>query len=368
MVKQHELKNESCVEVTAHGVADPERYGGSRSSTVWIKDPLAIHLGRGVDSSSAARGIVVDLSSGTIVELVPAGGEPTGGPTSLRQIVDASEHVVTPGLVNSHHHFYQTLTRAWAPVADLPLFGWLTNLYPVWARLTPRALEVATTVAMAELLESGCTTTSDHHYLFPDGLENAIDIQVEVVRRLGMRATLTRGSMSLGENEGGLPPQNTVQDADVILEDSRRLVNSYHERGPGAQVQIALAPCSPFSVTTHLMRDSADLAQELDVRLHTHLAETLDEKRTFAGNGLASERWITWIPWDGSEAERGWPTAYILMTRRSPGSVGRASLWRTARRLICGWPPGLPEPSISRRRELRWDLGSTGRRPTTHPT
>ncbi|WP_085529736.1 8-oxoguanine deaminase [Kocuria massiliensis] len=324
MVKQHELKNESRVEVTAHGVADPERYGGSRSSTVWIKDPLAIHLGRGVDSSSAARGIVVDLSSGTIVELVPAGGEPTGGPTSLRQIVDASEHVVTPGLVNSHHHFYQTLTRAWAPVADLPLFGWLTNLYPVWARLTPRALEVATTVAMAELLESGCTTTSDHHYLFPDGLEHAIDIQVEVVRRLGMRATLTRGSMSLGENEGGLPPQNTVQDAEVILEDSRRLVNSYHERGSGAQVQIALAPCSPFSVTTHLMRDSADLAQELDVRLHTHLAETLDEEDFCRERfGLRTVDYLDSVGWLGG---RTWLAHGVHFDDEEIARLGRAGV------------------------------------------
>jgi 8-oxoguanine deaminase len=131
---------------------------------------------------------------------------------------------------------------------------------------------------MAELLLSGCTTAADHHYLFPTGMEDAIDVQVDVVRKLGMRAMLTRGSMSLGEDEGGLPPQHTVQDGDTILADSQRLIHQYHERGEGAQVQIALAPCSPFSVTQDIMRDSATLAKQEDVRLHTHLAETLDEE------------------------------------------------------------------------------------------
>src|SRR5699024_2010791 len=133
-------------------------------------------------------------------------------------------------------------------------------------------------VAMAELLETGCTTTSDHHYLFPDGGDVTIDTQVEVARELGMRAVLTRGSMSVGEDEGGLPPRHTVQDPETILADSERLVAAYHERGDGAMIQIALAPCSPFSVSTELMADSAALATRLDVRLHTHLAETLDEE------------------------------------------------------------------------------------------
>lgn len=138
-----------------------------------------------------------------------------------------------PGLINTHHHFYQTLTRAWAPVVSQPLFPWLKALYKVWAGLTTRDLELATTVALAELLLSGCTTAADHHYLFPDGLAEAIDVQVEVVNRLGVRATLTRGSMSLGERDGGLPPQRTVQDAETILADSERLIAAYHQRGPG---------------------------------------------------------------------------------------------------------------------------------------
>ncbi len=244
-------------------------------SVLWLSNPLGVHLGPDSDAPSADGGVVVDTDTGLIVELVPRGVAPT---VDVDEIFDASRHVLTPGLINAHHHFYQTLTRAWAPVADVPLFNWLLGLYPVWAKLTPRALELATTVAMAELLESGCTTAADHHYLFPEGMENAIDTQVDVVRTLGMRAMLTRGSMSLGEDDGGLPPQHTVQDPDVILADSERLISAYHERGDGAQVQIGLAPCSPFSVTTGLMADSASLARSLDARLHTHLAETLDEE------------------------------------------------------------------------------------------
>lgn len=163
-------------------------------------------------------------------------------------------------------------------MVNQPLFPWLKTLYPVWARLTPEKLALASKVALAELLLSGCSTAADHHYLFPGGLENAIDVQVEAVRELGMRAMLTRGSMSLGEADGGLPPQQTVQQGEVILADSQRLIGQYHQRGDGAQIQIALAPCSPFSVTQEIMRQSAELADDLDVRLHTHLAETLDEE------------------------------------------------------------------------------------------
>lgn len=244
-------------------------------STLWLQNPSAIHLGAETPSDAAAGGIVVDTASGTITELVATGGTPTTPP---QQTFDASAHVVTPGLVNTHHHFYQTLTRAWPPVASSKLFDWLVRLYPVWARLDAEAMQLATTVAMAELLETGCTTTADHHYLFPDGGDVSIDVQVEVARELGMRAVLTRGSMSVGEDDGGLPPQHTVQDPEVILADSERLVRTYHEPGEGARIQIALAPCSPFSVSTTLMADSAALAEELDVRLHTHLAETLDEE------------------------------------------------------------------------------------------
>ena len=237
-------------------------------TAIWIKDPLAIL------ADGAERGIVV--ADGRIAELVPAGALPA---TPGAAVFDAADHVVLPGLINTHHHFYQTLTRATPAALDRELFDWLGALYPIWARLTPDALELAATVAMAELLLSGCTTTTDHHYVFPAGLEQAIDIEVAVAQRLGIRVVLTRGSMNLSQRDGGLPPDSVVQDEDTILADSQRLIDRYHQRGDDAMVQIALAPCSPFSVTTSLMRATAALAAKSDVRLHTHLAETQDEAR-----------------------------------------------------------------------------------------
>lgn len=237
-------------------------------SALWIRDPLAILAG------DAERGIV--LQDGRVVELIAAGQSPTAPNV---EIYDAGEHVVLPGLINTHHHFYQTLTRAVPAALDRELFPWLQALYPIWARLTPEALDLGMTLAMAELLLSGCTTTADHHYVFPAGLEDAIDIEVAAARRLGLRVLLTRGSMNLSQRNGGLPPDSVVQDEDAILADSERVVARYHEAGQGATVQIALAPCSPFSVTTSLMRSTAELAGRLNVRMHTHLAETEDENR-----------------------------------------------------------------------------------------
>ncbi|MGJ5201906.1 8-oxoguanine deaminase [Bradyrhizobium sp. HKCCYLR20261] len=238
------------------------------TTPIWIKDPLAIL------ADDAARGVVVD--GGRIVELVAAGAEPA---TPAAVAYDASAHVVIPGLINTHHHFYQTLTRALPAAMDRELFPWLKALYPIWAKLTPESLDAAVTLAMSELMLSGCTTTTDHHYVFPAGLEDAVGIEVAAARRLGIRVLLTRGSMNLSERDGGLPPDSVVQDEDTILADSERVVAAYHERGPDAMVQIALAPCSPFSVTGSLMQKTAALADKLDVRLHTHLAETEDENR-----------------------------------------------------------------------------------------
>lgn len=238
----------------------------SPSQAVWIKDPIAIL------ADGAERGIVV--RDGRIVELVARGHTPR---TPDAQPFDAALHVVIPGLINTHHHFYQTLTRALPAAMDRELFPWLQALYPVWARLTPEALDAAVTVAMSELLLSGCTTTTDHHYVFPAGLEEAVDIEVAAAQRLGLRVMMTRGSMNRSQRDGGLPPDSVVQDEDTILADSERVVAKHHQRGPDALVQIALAPCSPFSVTTSLMRSTAALAERLDVRLHTHLAETEDE-------------------------------------------------------------------------------------------
>jgi 8-oxoguanine deaminase len=234
-------------------------------TALWLRDPLAIL------ADNADRGLVVQ--DGTILQLVPAGATPTIPCAEF----DAGVHVIIPGLINTHHHFYQTLTRALPTAIDRTLFPWLTALYPVWARLTPQALESAVTVAMAELLLSGCTTTTDHHYVFPPGLEHAIDIEAGVAQRLGIRAVLTRGSMNLSQKDGGLPPDSVVQSEDSILADSERLITAFHDPNPGAMLQIALAPCSPFSVTTSLMQSTAQLAQRHNIRLHTHLAETADE-------------------------------------------------------------------------------------------
>ena len=238
------------------------------SRPLWLRDPLAI-----LAEGAAAGGVVI--ADGRIVELVPRGGRP-GTPDAA--MFDASAHVVLPGLINTHHHFYQTLTRACPPALDKALFPWLVALYPIWARLTPERLRLAVRVALAELLLSGTTTTSDHHYVFNDALADAIDIEIEEAKALGMRLVATRGSMSLGEDEGGLPPRTVVQREDAILADSERLIARHHERGPGARIQVALAPCSPFSVTDGLMRDSSALAARHGVRLHTHLAETRDEE------------------------------------------------------------------------------------------
>ncbi|WP_430460291.1 8-oxoguanine deaminase [Thalassolituus sp. LLYu03] len=238
-------------------------------TTLWIKNPNAIFTANTLD----ARGGLV-VRDGHIVEVLSAGQTPT---QTVDDTFDASEHVVLPGLVNTHHHFYQTLTRACPPALNKRLFPWLKTLYPIWAGLQPEQHALATELAMVELLLSGCTTVADHHYLFPAGLENAIDTQAEVALKLGMRATLTRGSMSLSEDDGGLPPRTVVQSEQVILDDSERLIKRWHQQDEKGLLQVALAPCSPFSVTTDIMRASAELAERYDVGLHTHLAETEDE-------------------------------------------------------------------------------------------
>ena len=240
----------------------------TQEKTYWIKNPLAAYS----SSTDASGGFVIRDS--IISEVLSAGQSPS---EEVDSVFDASEHVVIPGLINTHHHFYQTLTRAYCNAINKPLFPWLQALYPVWARLTPEHIKVSSQLAMVELMLSGCTTVADHHYLFPDGLDEAIDIQVDVARELGIRAVLTRGSMSLSQKDGGLPPDSVVQDEDTILMDSERLINSYHQSDPGSMIQIALAPCSPFSVTPSVMQSSAELAAKHDVLLHTHLAETHDE-------------------------------------------------------------------------------------------
>ncbi|NUT56094.1 MAG: 8-oxoguanine deaminase, partial [Thermoleophilia bacterium] len=184
--------------------------------------------------------------------------------------------LVTPGLVNTHHHLYQTLTRARATEATL--FEWLVELYPTWARIDGEAEYAAARTGLAELMLSGCTTVFDHHYVFPRGRTGLVEAEVHAARELGCRLVASRGSMDLGVSQGGLPPDELVEDIDAILADTARLVGDLHEGGPGAQIQIAVAPCSPFSVTGRLMTESAELARQLGLQLHTHLAETVEEE------------------------------------------------------------------------------------------
>jgi cytosine/adenosine deaminase-related metal-dependent hydrolase len=216
--------------------------------------------------------VVVDGE--TIAEV--GAGEPPPSVNAGRTI-DARGKVVLPGLVNTHHHLPQTLTRNVPRVQEAPLFTWLTELYEVWRGTTADAVDAAARVGLGELLLTGCTTTTDHLYLFPRGEERLIDVEIAAARDLGIRFQPTRGSMSRGRREGGLPPDDVVQDEETILADSLRLIREHHDPRPGAMTRIALAPCSPFSVTDGLMRRTADLAREHGVRLHTHLAETLDE-------------------------------------------------------------------------------------------
>jgi cytosine/adenosine deaminase-related metal-dependent hydrolase len=190
------------------------------------------------------------------------------------QVVRVDGDIITAGLVNTHHHFYQWLTRGWA--FDCTLFGWLTTLYPVWARITPEDVEAAANVAMAELALTGCTTAADHHYVVPGGDDSVFDAIAAAARRIGIRAHIARGSMDLGESKGGLPPDSVVEDLDAILASTQSVYERLHD---GERITITVAPCSPFSVTPELMTESAALARRHGLRLHTHLAETLDEER-----------------------------------------------------------------------------------------
>ena len=189
-------------------------------------------------------------------------------------VVDCAGDILTAGLVNTHHHFYQWLTRGWA--VDCSLFGWLQTLYPVWARITPEDVEAAAALALAELALSGCTTAADHHYLVPGGDDSVFDAITAAARRIGLRVHLARGSMDLGESRGGLPPDSVVEDLDAILASTEAVHGRLHD---GDRLVVTVAPCSPFSVTRELMTESAALARRLGLRLHTHLAETLDEER-----------------------------------------------------------------------------------------
>jgi len=213
----------------------------------------------------------VHVRHGSIIEVG------SGPPPQAGEVVDVPNCIAMPGLVNAHDHMYQWATRGYAP--DGTLFEWLRALYPVWARINADSVRVAARAAMARLLLCGCTLSTDHHYVFPHGRPGLFEALVEAARELGLRFIPCRGSMSLGESKGGLPPDSVVEEHDAILAHTEEMISRYHDPGPGSMCRVVVAPCSPFSVTPELMRESAALARRHGVRLHTHVAETLDEER-----------------------------------------------------------------------------------------
>ncbi len=278
---------------------------------LWIKTPLAIF------AEGAAGGVVVE--DGRIVELV--GAAPSA---PVDEIFDASRHVVLPGLVNAHHHFYQTLTRAHPAAINKELFPWLQALYPLWARLKPAHLKVAAKLALTELLLSGCTTAADHHYVYPKGLEEAVDTEAEAARETGVRMTITRGSMNRSQKDGGLPPDSVVQTSDEILADSERVLKLFHDPQPGAQIRIALAPCSPFSIDKSLMVETAKLAETYDCQLHTHLCETQDEERFCLE--MYGQRPVDLLEETGWLTRRTWLAHGVHFNDEEIGRLGRAGV------------------------------------------
>ena len=235
------------------------------------------------------------LVEGGVVGAVGAGDEPDAD-----ERVELSGAVVTPGLVNTHHHLYQTLTRARAQQENL--FGWLRELYPVWAGIDAEAEYAAARTGLAELALSGCSTVFDHHYVFPRGRTGLVEAEVQAAREIGVRIVASRGSMDLGVADGGLPPDELVEDIDAVLVDTERLVDELHETGPGARAQIAVAPCSPFSVTKRLMAESAEYARRSRLSLHTHLAETIEEEAyCMELYGATPVEYLTDLGWLGGD-------------------------------------------------------------------
>ena len=221
-------------------------------------------------------------------------------PDTADQVLDLQGHVVLPGLINTHHHMYQSLTRAVPAAQDAELFGWLQTLYPIWARLTPEMIRISTLTAMAELMLSGCTTSSDHLYVYPNGCR--LDHSIEAASEIGMRFHACRGSMSVGESQGGLPPDSVVEKESDILADTQRLIEAFHDAGRYAMQRIAVAPCSPFSVSRDLMRESAELARNYRVGLHTHLAENINDIAYSRENfGMTPAEYAEDLGWVGQE-------------------------------------------------------------------
>ena len=232
--------------------------------------------------------------------VIEAVGATVDLPSDADEIVEAPDHAVIPGLVITHHHLFQNLTRAVPAAQNATLFQWLTTLYPIWCRIGPEHIHASALVGLAELAASGCTTSSDHLYLFPNGAR--LDDTIRAAREIGMRFTATRGSMSIGESGGGLPPDRLVEAEPAILADCRRVIETFHDARPGALINVALAPCSPFSVSQDLMRETAAMARQYKVRLHTHLAENdEDVAYSLARFGMRPGAWAESLGWVGAD-------------------------------------------------------------------
>jgi cytosine/adenosine deaminase-related metal-dependent hydrolase len=256
--------------------------------------------------------------------LVSALGGPGEAPPDAIDTISARGCLVTPGLINTHHHIYQNLTRSFAPAVNASLFDWLATLYPIWAGLDEEAAYLSAWVGLAELALGGCTTSTDHLYVHPRGGGDLIGAEITAAGEVGLRFHPTRGSMSLSVKDGGLPPDSVVQDDDEILADSERLVARHHDPGWGAMVRIALAPCSPFSVTPELMRRTAELAERLDVRLHTHLAEDPDEDRY--AESVFGKRTVEHFEDVGWLSDRSWVAHCIYPNQAEVARLGRAGV------------------------------------------
>ncbi len=261
-------------------------------------------------------------------------------PQQADQIINARNMLILPGLVNTHHHFYQTLTRNVPGTQDANLFQWLRTLYPIWAGLTPEAIAVSTKVAIAELMLSGCTTSSDHTYIWPNGAR--LDDQIQSAQEMGFRFHAARGSMSVGESQGGLPPDSVVEDEKAILRDSQRVIEQYHDAKPYAMLRIVLAPCSPFSVSPDLMRQSIEMARSYGVHSHTHLAETRDEAdycaATFKRTPVELAEELAWVGTDVWHAHMVHPSTDEV-TRLGQTQTGVAHCPSSNMRLASGIAP-----------------------------
>lgn len=256
--------------------------------------------------------------------LISGIGASTDPEPSASTVIDATDCLVTPGLVNTHHHIYQNLTRAFPPMTDKPLFGWLQSLYPLWRAIDEEAVYTSAYVGLAELALSGCTTSTDHLYLHPHGAGDLLTAEITAARELGMRFHPTRGSMSLSVKDGGLPPDDVVSTDDEILAASEEAVHRHHDRSHGAMVRIALAPCSPFSVTEQLMVQSAELAEKLDVRLHTHFAENAeDDEFSLATFGCRPMEYLERTGWC---TDRTWVAHCVMPNPEEVARLGKARI------------------------------------------